>query len=167
MKRRPIDPGEVELWRRTMQGVTRSKSAGKILPEPSPPITTDAPLALVRPRDIVTDAPTPNPGLDRRTAQKLRRGQMPIEARLDLHGMTQEAAHRELSGFIARASASGKRVLLIITGKGTREGGGVLRQAVPRWLAEPALRGRVLATAPALPKDGGGGAFYLLLRRER
>ena len=92
---------------------------------------------------------------------------MPIEARLDLHGMTQEAAHRELAGFIARAAASGKRSLLIITGKGSREGGGVLRAALPRWLAEPALRARVLALAPAQPKDGGGGAFYLLLRRER
>lgn len=81
--------------------------------------------------------------------------------------MTQAEAHRELAAFVARNHAAGKRVLLVVTGKGTREGTGVLRAAVPRWLAEPALRDRVLATAPAVPRDGGDGARYILLRRAR
>ncbi len=89
---------------------------------------------------------------------------MAIEARLDLHGKTQDEAHRELSSFIARAQAQGKRLALVITGKG-REGKGVLRESVPRWLNEPALRGRVLALTNAQPRDGGAGALYVLLRR--
>ena len=103
-------------------------------------------------------------GIDRATFEKLKRGQMAIEARIDLHGQTQDEAHRELSAFIARAQAQGRRLALVITGKG-REGKGVLRESVPRWLNEPALRGRVLALVNAQPRDGGAGALYVLLRR--
>ncbi|MGH6989108.1 MAG: Smr/MutS family protein [Stellaceae bacterium] len=92
---------------------------------------------------------------------------MPIEARLDLHGLTQAEAHRALAGFVAQSHGAGKRVVLIVTGKGSRDGTGVLKAAVPRWLDEPGLRDRVLAAAPAQPRDGGGGALYLLLRRAR
>ncbi|HXP12299.1 MAG TPA: Smr/MutS family protein [Stellaceae bacterium] len=103
-------------------------------------------------------------GIDRASFEKLKRGQMAIEARLDLHGQTQDEAHRALSVFIVRAQAQGRRLALVITGKG-REGRGVLRESVPRWLNEPALRGRVLALAAAQPRDGGSGALYVLLRR--
>ena len=104
----------------------------------------------------------PKPGLDRRSAQRLKRGQMTIEGRLDLHGMTQAEAHRALDQFIARAAIAKKRHLLVITGKS-----GVLRAAVPRWLDKPELSGLVLAASEAQPKDGGAGALYLLLRRQR
>ena len=106
-------------------------------------------------------------GLDRRSAQRLRRGQMPIEARLDLHGMTQEEAHRALDRFIVAMREDARRAVLIITGKGTREGGGVLRQAVPRWLDEARCRPHVLAIEEARPRHGGAGALYVLLRRKR
>jgi DNA-nicking Smr family endonuclease len=106
-------------------------------------------------------------GLDRRSAEKLRRGELRLEARLDLHGMTQDEAHRALAGFLVRAQEAGKRCVLVITGKGGGERGGVLRAAVPRWLGEAPHRGRVLATAPAQPRDGGAGALYVLLRRRR
>jgi DNA-nicking Smr family endonuclease len=81
--------------------------------------------------------------------------------------MTQEPAHRALTRFIARAYDEGRRGLLIITGKGSADGTGVLRQAVPRWLAEPACRAMILAVEEAQPKDGGAGALYVLLRRRR
>jgi DNA-nicking Smr family endonuclease len=103
------------------------------------------------------------PGVDRRTAERLRRGQLPIEARLDLHGHTRESAHRVLSDFLAAAWDSGRRVVLIVTGKGQ----GILKDAVPRWLNEHPNRGRILIVAQAQPKDGGGGALYVLLRRRR
>ena len=103
------------------------------------------------------------PGVDRRTAERLRRGQLPIEARLDLHGHTRESAHRALGGFLAAAWDSGRRVVLIVTGKGQ----GILKDAVPRWLKENPNRGRILIVAQAQPKDGGGGALYVLLRRRR
>ena len=116
------------------------------------------------------------PGLDRRTSERLRKGQQPIEARLDLHGMKQTEAHAALQAFVSRAARSGKRCLLIITGKGSRDRApesvmpahtGVLRNLVPRWLNDPSLKGHVLAVQPATPRHGGGGALYVLLRRQR
>lgn len=117
------------------------------------------------------------PGVDRRTADNLRRGRMAIEARLDLHGMTQAEAHRRVHSFIEGQQAAGKRCVLIVTGKGIwrgKDGGGgvgggigVLREAVPRWLNEPDLRPRILSFTHAQPKDGGEGALYVLLRRIR
>ncbi|MGH6953750.1 MAG: Smr/MutS family protein, partial [Alphaproteobacteria bacterium] len=108
-------------------------------------------------------------GLDKRTAERLRRGQLPIEATVDLHGMTQAEAHGALGAFLARCHAHGRRSVLVITGKGARSerGEGVLRATVPRWLNAPENRARVLAFATAQPKDGGAGALYVLLRRVR
>ena len=106
-------------------------------------------------------------GLDRRNSQRLKRGQMAIEARLDLHGMTQAEAHGALARFIARSFDEGRRAVLIITGKGMRDGEGVLRRAVPRWLDDPALRPMILAREEAQPRHGGAGALDVLLRRRR
>jgi DNA-nicking Smr family endonuclease len=107
-------------------------------------------------------------GIDRANAERLKRGRRPIEARLDLHGMTQAEAHRELMAFVRIAGESGKRCVLVITGRGLGpEGSGVLKRAVPRWLAEVGLRHWILAIAPAQPRHGGAGALYLLLRRRR
>jgi len=124
-------------------------------------------------------------GLDRRSAERLRRGRLPIDARLDLHGLTQAEAHVALNGFLADAQAAGKRCVLVITGKGGRArddsgsewsdawaagrlaGEGVLRQAVPRWLDQPPNRARVIAVHGAQPRHGGGGALYVLLRKAR
>jgi len=127
--------------------------------------------------------PPPLTGLDRRTSQRLARGQMEVEATLDLHGHGQEAAHRALTGFIGTARARGLRCVLVITGKGASpyarhtlhgasfyevpERQGVLRSAVPRWLNEAELRAHVSGFQPAHPKHGGGGAFYVWLRKKR
>jgi DNA-nicking Smr family endonuclease len=105
-------------------------------------------------------------GLDRSSALRLKRGDMPIAARLDLHGMTQAEAHRALVRFVAEAHAAGKRNVLVITGKGSGGGEGVLRRAVPRWLEEAATRALVLTVEPARPRHGGNGALYVLLRRK-
>ena len=105
-------------------------------------------------------------GIDRANAERLKRGKHNIDARLDLHGMTQGEAHRVLASFIRGARAEGKRCVLVITGRG-RMGGGVLREAVPRWLDEPEFRPHLLAIATAQPQDGGAGALYVMLRRTR
>jgi len=97
-------------------------------------------------------------GVDRATAERLKRGRRAIEARLDLHGMTQAEAHRALFGFVGGSRTAGRRCVLVITGHG-RIGGGVLKSAVPRWLHEPELRRHVLAIAPARPQHGGTGAL--------
>ena len=109
------------------------------------------------------------PGLEKRTQMRLRRGQVAIEARLDLHGMTQSQAHDRVYRFLEAAHNNGLRTVLVITGKGLRGDGqiGVLRSAVPRWLNEPPLRDWIKAFDHAAPRDGGEGALYILLRRRK
>jgi DNA-nicking Smr family endonuclease len=130
---------------------------------PAPPLTPSRPPPLEIGRA---------PGVDKRQADRLKRGRTEIDARIDLHGMTQAEAHDRLVGFIGRAAANGLRLVLVITGKGltgemSGRGSGVLREAVPRWLNEPGLRGRVLAISYAQPKHGGHGALYVLLKRPK
>ncbi len=105
-------------------------------------------------------------GLDHRSAERLRRGRMSVDARLDLHGHSQVEAHDAVIRFVADHTAIGHRCVLIVTGKGAR-GGGVLRQRVPEWLAQPPCRAHIVATATARPNHGGDGALYVLLRRRR
>ena len=112
--------------------------------------------------------------MDRRRFDTLRRGRMDPEARLDLHGMTAERAHGALTSFILGAHATGLRLVLVITGKGKppeqeffSQRHGILRHNVPHWLAAPPLGIRVLQVAPAHRKHGGGGAYYVYLRRQR
>jgi len=108
---------------------------------------------------------------------------MAVEATLDLHGMTQNAAHAAVARFIAARHAGGTRCVLIVTGKGKSadpfrskappgrftfsSDRGVLREALPRWLNEPALRAHIIAVSPARPEHGGAGAVYVLLKRKR
>lgn len=105
-------------------------------------------------------------GMDRRTADRFRRGRMEIQGRIDLHGMSQAEAHAALTGFIRASSVQGKRCVIVITGKGVR-GEGVLRRAVPHWLGDPALRPLIVSYTHAQPQHGGNGAYYVLLRRRR
>lgn len=121
-------------------------------------------------------APDPGAGIDRRTAEKLRKGKMPIDAVLDLHGLRQGEAQDHLIRFVLGQYQSGRRCLLVITGKGNRSpadavdsGGapGVLRRMVPVWLGHAPLADKILLHSPAQPKDGGSGALYVLLRRQR
>lgn len=139
-------------------------------PAAAPPAPPERPAAPARGRLA---------GVDRRTAERLRRGQYPIDARLDLHGMTQAQAHQTLTLFVRQCHAAGKRCLLVITGKGGRvrqsadgpfvnpEPPGILKRRVPEWLKQTDLAPLVLATAAATPGHGGHGALYVLLRRRR
>lgn len=104
--------------------------------------------------------------VDRRTAERLRKGKMEIEATLDLHGMTQAEARDALTRFIQSSHKKGRRCVLVITGKGLLGRPGVLKTKVPEWLAAEPLEPLVLMTAAAR-KHGGEGAIYVLLRRER
>jgi len=120
------------------------------------------------------------PEVDRRKARRIAAGVIEIEARLDLHGMTQSAAHGRLIGFLQSAVARGLRTVLVITGKGgsrqpsptgtawwEADDTGILRRSVPRWLAEPPIRGLVIGCQPASPRHGGDGALYILLKRRK
>jgi DNA-nicking Smr family endonuclease len=108
----------------------------------------------------------PNPGLDRNTARRFERGELPIDRAIDLHGLTEARAHQALDRFMADAVASGARMLLIVTGKG-KDGDGVLRRHVPDWLRLGPVGGRILRQAQARLPHGGAGALYVLLRRNR
>jgi DNA-nicking Smr family endonuclease len=165
MAGRPPSREERALWRAAMRDVAPLE-AGAAPPPPTEPLLQAPPrrarAAPAAPAPLRALAANAAPGLDRRSAERLRRGGRAIEARLDLHGMTQDEAHRALAAFVSRAHAADRRCLLLITGKS-----GVLRAAVPRWLNETPNRSRLLAFSPAQPRDGGAGALYLLLRRRR
>jgi len=129
-------------------------------------------------RRDTTAVPAPGGGTDRRTQVRLRRGQVEIDGRVDLHGMTQHQARPALESFVARAVAAGHRCVLVITGKGSARPDddpgfmpdrtrGVLREQVPRWLVLPPLARLVVTWQPAARQHGGEGALYLLLRRQK
>ncbi len=105
-------------------------------------------------------------GVDAGKAKKLKRGELPIEATLDLHGMTQEEAFAALTKTLACAQTRGLRVALIVTGKGRDGAGGVLKKALPGWLNLPEIRPHILAFAYAQQAQGGTGAFTLLLKKK-
>ena len=105
--------------------------------------------------------------LDDQTLHKLKKGRLPLEGRVDLHGMTQDEAYSLLLTFLNRAHAGGIRYVLIITGKGSSSGGdGILRRAVPAWLSTPAFRHLVSSHDHAARNHGGSGALYVRLRRK-
>ncbi len=180
-----------DLWRhvtRDAKPLKKREPAPRAAPEPEAEAPAKAPEAkpkTAKPAQLERAAPRPAPpapvepaasalahgraaGVDRRSAQRLTRGQLPVEAALDLHGYTQDQAHAALERFLREVQARGLRCVLVITGKGTtKEAGGVLRAQVPRWLNEPVNRTPVLAFDYAQPKDGGLGALYVLIKRRR
>jgi len=180
MPRIPAD--DAGLWRRAMHDVAPLPGRpGRPHPAPPPPSPSPAcgggqgggkaartPAAQPPARPARPPEPLPPldrfAGIDRASAERLKRGRYPVEATLDLHGMTQAEAHRALSRFVAGSRAAGRRCVVVVTGHG-RTSGGILKAAVPRWLDEPGLRPHLLAVAPAQPRDGGSAALHLLLRR--
>ena len=106
-------------------------------------------------------------GIDRRVLKRLRAGQFPVEAELDLHGRSRERAREDLLRFVARVRDEGKRCVLVIHGRGLGSGpeGAVLPAMVRETLAEGPLRRHVLAFTSAPPAMGGDGALLVLLRR--
>ncbi len=120
------------------------------------------------PKPAVPSEP-PLVALDSRARRRLTRGLAEVDARLDLHGMRQERAFAALFAFLRNAQAHGARVVLVITGKGKEgeEGRGVLRHAVPAWMARPEFRELVVGFEEASRRHGGAGALYVRLRRRR
>lgn len=131
-------------------------------PRPSPSVHAPKPSELAAP---------PLAPLGRRDRSKLSRGRHEIDARLDLHGMTQTRAHRALHGFLQRAHHDGLTFVLVITGKGKIGGAeaerGVLRRQVPQWLSLPEFRPLVVGFEEAHIGHGGEGALYVRIRRAR
>jgi len=186
MARRPISEEERALWQLIAKTAIPLKRRRKSEPKPAPPAPPEKPApksARRKTKSATPKAPAPVPppptrphelahglsiGIDKRQAERFRRGKTPIEGRIDLHGRTQAQAHDDLHDFVARAHGAGKRMVLVITGKGiTASKSGVLKENVPRWLNEPSLRRHVLAFDYAEPQHGGEGALYVLLKRKK
>jgi DNA-nicking Smr family endonuclease len=171
---RDVEPDERMLLAQIEQPLPGRAQTRRPAPPPAPATARQA-----RPQPQQKARPSPEPPklviLERRKARRIARGNQEIEARLDLHGMTQDDAHSALVGFVRRCHAQGLRTVLVITGKGGTGRGdhddvvprprGVLRRNVPRWLAGPEIGSLVVSYATAHLRHGGEGALYVRLRR--
>ena len=148
---------------------TEAPAAAKPAASPKPPPSTKI-LRAPKPQVPLAAPPLLAP-LGRRERSQLSRGRKEIDARLDLHGMTQARAHHALSGFLQRAHREGLTFVLVITGKGRAMGAeserGVLRRQVPQWLSLPEFRSLVVGFEEAHIGHGGEGALYVRIRRSR
>jgi DNA-nicking Smr family endonuclease len=139
----------------------------KVVQKPAASLRHAAPQRIVAP---AKPEPPPLAPIGRRERSHLSRGRKEIDARLDLHGMTQTRAHRALFGFLQRAHHDGLTFVLIITGKGKmgpESERGVLRRQVPQWLGLPEFRSLVVGFEEAHIGHGGEGALYVRVRRAR
>jgi DNA-nicking Smr family endonuclease len=145
---------------------SKMPAAAKAVASPKPSPAVKARAAKPNPAPAVP----PLAPLGRRERAQLSRGRKDIDARLDLHGMTQMRAHHALFSFLQRAHSGGLTFVLVITGKG-RMGAeterGVLRRQVPQWLSLPEFRSLVVGFEEAHIGHGGEGALYVRIRRSR
>jgi DNA-nicking Smr family endonuclease len=183
-RKRGLSEEERALWESVAKQVKPLRKrhrvkppAASVAPEPNAaPKPAASPRHAARhaapPRVIVPPKPEPPPlaPLGRRERSHLSRGRKEIDARLDLHGMTQTRAHRALFGFLQRAHHDGLTFVLVITGKGkigSESERGVLRRQVPQWLGLPEFRSLVVGFEEAHIGHGGEGALYVRVRRAR
>lgn len=185
-----MSPEDRELWGRVVRTLTpldpdRARTAqeemAKVLETPEcvpksaarPGKKTRTTTASKAPPAAKPPAPPPMHRLEHRYRKQIVRGSKQIDARIDLHGLTQPHAHDRLRRFVHEAQARGHKVVLVITGKG---GGpenaymderGILRRMVPQWLAMPDLRHVVIGYEEAHTSHGGAGALYVRIRRRR
>ena len=168
----PYVTRNVKAYRSSVQ----SNGASDPLPirKPSHPSLVGASTHGAPHRTVATQT-KPNPisvgvtaNIDRRTSTKLKRGQLTVDGRIDLHGLTLDQAHAGLNAFLKGAYNRQARCVLVVTGKGRPgERTGKIRGELLHWLNQPALRPLVLAVTEAQIRDGGAGAFYVLLKRNR
>jgi DNA-nicking Smr family endonuclease len=185
-RRRPLSDDEQALWDGFARAIKPLKPKAKSAKSAAKP-TTELAAGKIAAKPVARLAakiPSPSPSrpavapspplapLGRRLKQRVARGREPIDARIDLHGMTQHQAHGALLHFLHRAQADGVKTVLVVTGKGLRkssDGGerGVLKRQVPLWLALPEFRPLVVGFDDAHVGHGGEGALYVRLRRPR
>ncbi len=195
-RRRPrgLRPEEQELWQQVAASAAPMHRRKPVVAEPTPPQLPPAPrqpeplppfqigvksAGITPSHDLapsvsqqLSQAPL---RMDRKSFDKMSRGKLAPEARIDLHGMTVSQAHPALTRFVQTAHARGKRLVLVITGKGRKgddnhiipQHPGVLKRQVPQWLTMPPLGSIVLQVTEAHLRHGGTGAYYVYLRRPK
>jgi len=180
-----IPPEDVALWAEMMEDVTPLPGHARPV---APDVSEDSPQTLrpaklpkqplrIRDPEPALVAPIIGSGIDLNTRKSLERGQMAIEATLDLHGHNRDEGRSVMTAFLLSAYHEDKRCVLVITGKGRLtkndekpwwdSARGVLKSSFNDWVREPPLDRVVLHTALARGKHGGGGAYYVLLRQKR
>lgn len=196
MSRRRLRPEEEELWRKVTDNTERLHPEKPFHPDdfvttPRPTPRVKSEFDIVSPRGQTLGAkPSTSVNLapsivdrvagqpvqmDRKAFARMKRGKLKPQGKLDLHGMTLDRAHPTLTRFILSAHAQGKRLVLVVTGKGKNRDDqgpipvrfGVLRHQVPHWLDTPPLSSVILQVSQANVRHGGGGAYYVYLRRQR
>lgn len=189
--RRGLSGEDAQLWERVaktaqpLKGRPGRKSAarppgdGESKPPADAPRGKEPPQQRRRQPASEPSRAAPLATFDVKEARRLAGGRLAIDARVDLHGLTQRRAYARLKSFLASAQAQGHRHVLVITGKGlTQSRGepepfwessdrGVLKRLVPQWLSEPEFRSVVVSFTTAQRKHGGEGALYVRLRRAR
>ncbi len=171
----PVD--EDGAWQEAIKGIKKIPQKEE---KPQPPLIVGKISPKLNYAEVYSGAPLQPLALgnidniDRRTAEKFKRGEFAIERRLDLHGMTEKEAFAAVDEFVRKAYMQKCRCLLIVTGKGLNreddawyEKKGILKDCVPNWLNGPELRPLILSICYAQPEDGGTGAIYVLLRSRR
>ena len=198
-RRRRLRPDEVDLWQQVarsaqplsnnqaprdpMMSLDKPEAATSGATKPPAPLSPFAMGEAARstmqthafPRNTADRLQSAPVQMDAKAFKKMQRGALNPEARVDLHGMTQDRAHGALTHFILSAQSRGLRLVLVITGKGAIEDPydpaprrrGVLKTQVPQWLRLPPLASAVLQVSEAHRKHGGAGAYYVYLRRAR
>ena len=193
MNRKRLNKDDLSLWQKVTERTEKLDVNQLFRPEIDAP--PPSPPQIRKSTSVILGKPAPKPRrnthdlmpslpdqirkspvqMDSKAFGKLKRGKLRPEGRIDLHGMTLDRAHPALTKFILGSHAKGRRLVLVITGKGKvrDEGGpipvrhGVLRHQVPQWLSMPPLSSAVLQVSQAHISHGGGGAYYVYLRRHR
>ncbi len=169
---RRLSDQELRLWLRVARSVTparpqthpeRTSHAAPRTGPASPPLKASATSTTAAQPQPSAPAPS-SPAQDQSGRRRVRRGQVDIDATLDLHGHTQDTAMTALADFVQAERMNGARCLLVITGKG-RAGTGVLRGRFLDWINRSEIRPHVSGYSAANARHGGDGAFYLLLKR--
>ncbi|MFK7754934.1 MAG: Smr/MutS family protein [Sedimentitalea sp.] len=179
MARRKLTEEEIALWQKVVDQAEKLHpdrvTSPRPLPKPTPTKPPTVRAASPAPTPLPKPTPAPSLAMDRKAFTRMKRGKLSPEGKLDLHGMTLDRAHPALIRFVLSAQASGKRLVLVITGKG-RTGRthdpfgparGVLKRQVPMWLGMAPLAHVVLQVNAAHISHGGDGAFYVYLRKPR
>lgn len=193
-RKRQLSADEKALWSKVVETATPTertlrkpdtpivKPEGK--PAPNPPRID--PFEIEGPNHLSRNSVTLQPSvaqslataplqMDRKAFTRMKRGKLIPEAKLDLHGMTQDHAYPELNRFIHRSYGLGYRLVLVITGKGKNKDDmgpipvrfGVLKHQVPQWLRHGDMAPLILQITQANVKHGGSGAYYVYLKRRR
>ncbi len=178
-----ISDADKKLWQKVTESITELDSNQAATPlvrrsayrvaAPDTNIGRTPARDLVEPSSSLRDA-------DHNWLQKMRSGRVKPEGKIDLHGMTEDKAYAALNRYIEQAQGRGKRIILVITGKGSKKtdlgemshsdyvrGRGILKANVPRWLSQGELAMRVISYSYANARHGGDGALYVVLKRNR